>query len=173
MKKWLADLIKKLLEAIAKWAEKCIPDYDPGYWNDGGLVQLNNNCYNYGCNIKTNTFAQPGRAHGITLSYSDLDSCTAVNNGAVADGLKTVECDKGCGCEKCHHQLALVLWPGMDYHWYRKDRDGKWSHKPGQTQATNLDNSGNIISDPRNADRGPYTVFCGCFCVDKSAVSIN
>ena len=40
-------------------------------------------------------------------------------------------------------------------------RDGRWTHKPGGTEATDLDNSGNPISDPRTADRGGYTDFCG------------
>ena len=96
-------------------------------WNDGDGIQHNNNCYNYGCDIQTNTYAQPGRAHGITLSLSDLNDCTAVHNGAVADGLKSVDCNQGCGCEECQHQVALVLSPGWDYHWYRKDRDGRWT----------------------------------------------
>jgi hypothetical protein len=173
MCKWLADIIKKMIEAAARWIEKCIPEYEPGVWNDGGTIQHNNNCYNYGCDIQTNTYAQPGRAHGIILTQSDLNNCKAVHNGALADGLKSVECDKGCGCEKCQHQVALVISPGWDYHWYRKDRDGKWSHKMAWTPATNLDNSNNIITDPRSANRGSYSLFCGCFCVDKSAVSIN
>ena len=37
-----------------------------------------------------------------------------------------------------------------------------FSHKPGKTEATNVDNSGNLIKDPRIADRGPYTD-CVCF----------
>lgn len=36
-----------------------------------------------------------------------------------------------------------------DYHWYRQDRDGTWSHKPGHSQATNLDGSDDRIYDPR------------------------
>jgi hypothetical protein len=173
MVKWFSDLIKKLIEAAARWVEKCIPEYNPGAWNDGGYIQLNNNCYNYGCDIKTNTRAQPGRAHGIIITAGDLVNCKAVHNGALADGLKPVDCDQGCGCEKCQHQVALVISPGWDYHWYRKDRDGRWSHKMGWTPATNLDNSNNIISDPKTADRGSYSLFCGCYCVEKSIVTIN
>ncbi len=56
--------------------------------------------------------------------------------------------------------MALVIWPGVDFHWYRKGRNGSWSHKPGSTAVTNLDNSGNFITDPRTADRGGYTSFC-------------
>ncbi|MBV9102244.1 MAG: hypothetical protein JO060_01570 [Candidatus Eremiobacteraeota bacterium] len=62
--------------------------------------------------------------------------------------------------------------PGYDFHWYRRDRDGTWSHKPGGTEARNVDNSGHIITDPRTADRGPYTQFCGCYCVCAGKVHI-
>jgi len=70
--------------------------------------------------------------------------------------------------------------PGVDYHWYRLDSTGKWSHKPGPTPATNVDASGNPIASPETANRdysGPdyslnYSVFCGYFCVDKNNVVI-
>jgi len=170
---WFSDFIGRLLQAAADWVARCIPQYDPHPWNDDPWVQSHNNCYNYGCDKQTNTYAQPGRANGITLAWPGDMNCTAVTNGAVADGLVTVNCDQGCGCSECRHQVALVISPGWDYHWYRKDRDGKWSHKMGGSPATNLDNSGNIITDPRTADRGSYTMFCGCFCVNKTTVSIN
>lgn len=171
MKEFIAGIFEKLIKALADWADKCLPVYNPNAWNDNNGIQRNNNCYNYGCDIRTDTFAQPGEAHGIYLGSNNLN-CNDVLNAAIADGLVVVECDKGCGCSDCHHQVALVIWPGVDYHWYRLDKDGKWSHKPGRTPATNLDNSGNLINDPRTADRGDYTEFCGCFCVNKSKVSI-
>lgn len=48
MCKWLADIIKKLIQAAAEWVEKCIPEYEPSAWNDGNGIEHNNNCYNYG-----------------------------------------------------------------------------------------------------------------------------
>ena len=63
-------------------------------------------------------------------------------------------------CPDEGHLVALVVAPGWDYHWFRKDRSGWWSHKPGQTAVTDRDNSGSLILDPRNADRGMYTDFC-------------
>ena len=104
--------------------------------------------------------------------YASID-CEEVGEGAVSDGLIPADCDRGCHGQGCCHQVALVIAPGWDFHWYRKDRGGKWSHKPGGTEATNLDNSGNPIADPRTADRGPYTVFCGCYCVCERRVTIN
>lgn len=167
---WFTDLIGKIIKAIADWVDRCLPQYEPGIWNDGDSVECSNNCYNYGCDIQTNNFAQPGHEHGVYLANMN---CQAVTAAAIADGLVQANCDQGCGCSDCHHQVALVIWPERDYHWYRKDRDGKWSHKMAGTPATNLDNSENIITDPRTADRGSYTIFCGCFCVNKSSVSIS
>ncbi len=166
----IIDLIKKIIAAILKWITNCIPEYNPTPWNDANGVQYNNNCYNYACNTPTGTFAQPGRASGNM--YNSL-ICSEVENGAQSDGLAPVDCDLGCGCRYCCYIVALVVAPGYDYHWYRKDRNGTWSHKPGMTQVTNLDNSGNIITDPRTADRGVYTDFCGCFCVCKGKFAIN
>lgn len=179
MSSW-KDFITKLVKAAAEWVDRCLPEYKPSAWNDGNGIQYSNNFYNYGCDIQTNTYAQPGRAHGITLpNYNG--NCGHVTAGATADGLVSINCDEGCGCDECRHQVALVIKPGKnwDYHWYRMDRDGKWSHKMASYPATNLDNSGNIITDPRTADRRhpvsgkDYSVFCGCFCVNKTKVTIN
>ena len=170
----LRNLIERIVRAFVDWVQRCLPPYDPSAWNDANGVQYNNNCYNYACDIKTGTYAQPGRGTGH--EYTAID-CQHVDMGAVSDGLVPVECDSGCGCSECQHQVALVIKPGGfefgDFHWYRKDRDGRWSNKMGGSPATNLDNSGNIITDPRTADRGSYTIFCGCYCVRKSSVTIN
>jgi hypothetical protein len=144
------------------------PRFEPARWNDNNGIQFNNNCYNYGCNIQTGTFAQPGRATGN--EYTAF-TCQEVTKGALSDGLVAHSCDTDC--TGCCHKVALVMAPGWDFHWYRLDDNGMWSHKPGGTPATNVDNSGNLISDPRTADRGPYTEFCGCFCVCTCRVTIS
>jgi hypothetical protein len=145
------------------------PDYSPGDWNDGGDIQCCNNCYNYACDIPTNNFAQPGHAShgGSSLPYG-LD-CSGVTQAGLDDGL-TVCTDS---CHPCEHKVALAIWPGRDYHWYRQDAGGMWSHKPGSTAARNVDNSNNLIADPAMADRWPYTNFCGYFCVYKPDVDIS
>lgn len=166
----LGDIIGKLIKAAAEWVDRCLPVYEPAVWNDANGVQFHNNCYNYGCDIQTGTYAQPGRAHGAQASQM---ACADVVSAAQADGLVKVSNENGCGCSECHHLVALVVSPGWDYHWYRRDSDGKWSHKMGGTAATNLDNSGAIITDPKTADRGSYTDFCGYFCVNKTSVTIS
>ncbi len=144
------------------------PVYEPEKWNDSTTIRWYNNCYNYACNEQTNTFAQPGKASGNMYDYPP--TCSGVSDGALSDGLKESPGDR---CGSCCHKVALVIWPGWDYHWYRQDSDGKWSHKPGSTEATNLDNSYNEITDPETADRGGYTEFCGYFCVCHNKVEIE
>ncbi|MBK8820334.1 MAG: hypothetical protein IPN49_15040 [Saprospiraceae bacterium] len=142
---------------------QCAPVPDLAWWNDAGQRQFGNNCYNYATNYRTDTFAQPGRA--AALQYTSLSGCTVATGqrsakmGAVSDAL----IDTPLANNKCPgtgHLVALVIAPGIDYHWYRKGQNGRWSHKPGSTMATLLDNAGNIILDPRLANRGMYTQFC-------------
>jgi hypothetical protein len=76
-------------------------------------------------------------------------------------------------CPPYGHLVALVIAPGADFHWYRKGSDGLWSHKPGSTPVTNLDNAGNPIADPRVADRGPYTQFCTFMIVMDGHIKIR
>lgn len=151
------------------------PPYEPWYWNDPATVDCNN-CYNYGCNIKTNTFAQPGYAHNVSHSLT----CQSVTTAAQADGLAPTNIEKAC--RKCSHLVALVIAPNRDYHWYRLDDNGRWSHKMASFPAQNTDGSGNLITNPETADRRlfigddfirDYSIFCGYFCVDKDNVIID
>ena len=148
---------------------RCAPDYEPSWWNDGGQKQFGNNCYNYSTNYRTDTFAQPGLAAGAM--YTAL-TCASVRPAAIADDLIAKPGAKN-RCPEDGHLVALVIAPGWDFHWYRKGEDGMWTHKPGGTPATNVDNSGHLIPDPRTADRGPYTSFCTFMVVKHGHIKIR
>jgi hypothetical protein len=145
-----------------------ISRFNPGFWNSDPFVQTNNNCYNYARNWRTDTFAQPGRASG---NPTNIMACANVSNSARSDGLV----DR-CTClpqsEYPRRLMALVIWPGGDYHWYRHQIGGFWGHKPGQTPAKNTDNSNVIVTNPETCDRGNYTDFCGYFYAGKSVTII-
>jgi hypothetical protein len=64
------------------------PPLNLGKWNDLPYVTGKNNCYNYGTDAMTCTFAQPGRGTGH--KYSDILP-NDVLGGAVFDGLKLVD----------------------------------------------------------------------------------
>lgn len=130
--------------------------YNPGFWNRPEVMP-NNNCYNYAMNYRSDTFAQPGRLSGHPTNIMD---CSHVMNAATWDGCKEI-------CSGQNKNVALVIWPGNDYHWYRRHSEGFWGHKPGGTAARNTDNCNKLINGttvkPHNCCRGPYTVFCGYF----------
>jgi hypothetical protein len=142
------------------------PAYDPAKWNTP-TVQPYNNCYNYANDQITNTFAQPGRATG---HQATVMACPNVTAGATSDGLHSVANFSGVLPKGGGWYVALVVWPGNDYHWYRQDNVGCWSHKPGSTPARNTDNSGNPISDPKTCNRGPYTDFCTYMVTNRSVL---
>jgi len=136
--------------------------YNPGFWNNDPNIRSRNNCYNYASNKRTDTFAQPGRGAG---SMYKTITCAEVTRAALADGLR-----RRYSCfpdsERPRYLVALVIAPGpgfVDFHWYRKMKEGFWAHKPGGTVVRNVDNSGRLISDPATCNRGPYTQFCGYF----------
>ena len=74
-----------------------------------------------------------------------------------------------------YSKIALVIDPMDDYHFYRQDPDGYWSHKPGSQPVTRLDADGVLIIDPKTCNRDytaqgkslNYTLFCGFFSVPR------
>lgn len=145
--------------------------YRPNFWNNPDHLKLNN-CYNYAVNIRTDTFAQPGRATG---RYPYLKLCPQLIDAVLSDGNhKRLDCLPDT--EKPRHLMALVLCPLLDFHWYRKHQEGFWAHKPGVRKVRNVDNSGQVIHNPETCDRTsnfpPYIEFCGYFYRPKS-VKVN
>lgn len=136
-----------------------VPPYDPGKWNNDPNIRTRNNCYNYANDKITNTFAQPGRGSGQEGPFPP--DCGGTGAAAQRDG--QIPVSNASSTPAQGHFIALVIWPGNDYHWYRLDSNARWSHKPGQTPAKNTDNSGNLITNPQTCDRGPYTVWCGYY----------
>ena len=144
------------------------PAYNPGMWNVPA-VQPHNNCYNYANDRITNTFAQPGRAAGHMYTAFQ---CANVQAAATADGLAPTPSFVAPLSAGHGYYVALVIWPNTDFHWYRQDSIGCWSHKPGSTAVRNTDNGGNTISDPQTCNRGPYSSFCS-YMITKSSVIIR
>ena len=152
-------------EAVTAPAVTCFIElgaFNPGFWNNDPRVRRCNNCYNYASNWRTDTFAQPGLGCGDVW---DVITCQEVTTAALCDGMHH-RFDCFPDTERPRYLVALVVTPpgpGADFHWYRKQKEGFWGHKPGGTAARNFDNSGNTIYNPETANRGPYTIFCGYF----------
>jgi hypothetical protein len=145
------------------------PVYNPGFWNTPAR-QPNNNCYNYANDQATNTYAQPGRATGHPINPPP--TCANVRSAATSDGLRACANFNGTLHAGQGWYVALVIWPGRDYHWYRQDKVGCWSHKIGWAPAHDWDNVGKPIIDPQHCDRGSYRDFC-IYMITTSKVHIS
>jgi len=135
-------------------------------------------------------FHQPGRKSGFPRwSETKGKRCPDLIARLKADipGLKTIgftdKCPAGtskialgiapdnCGNEMVKRKPCPSSRNG-DYHFWRQDSNGMWSHKPGGTAVTNLDASGRPIYDPALADRNygnrlNYKFLCTYLCAPK------
>jgi hypothetical protein len=153
------------------------PSYDPNKWELNINDHEINNCYSYALNIVENDIIekrQPGEKCNLEFEYDcknieKMIKCDFPNINRI-DSIDTeIPCD--------HYRIALVLdnkGEHLDYHFYRQDLNGYWSHKTGHDPITNLDASNNIISNPEKIDRNydndkndqfNYDVFCGYYSV--------
>lgn len=134
--------------------------FNPAFWNRPD-TQPYNNCYNFAVNRRTNTFAQPGRAHGYTIPHTVR--CNEVAEGALRDGLRMWGNCQPPGIYRYILAMVTGTFPGgfRDYHWYRYHSGGFWAHKPGGGAARNTDNSGAVIYNPYMCNRYPYSEWCG------------
>jgi hypothetical protein len=138
--------------------------YDPDPWNAADYIRTNN-CYAYASGQRKKYANKPQPGLGSGAMFSDVTG-PAVWEAAKRDGAHEISV---CfpDTEAPRHLVALVIWPGEDYHWYRKHPDC-WGHKPGSTAARNVDSSGAKITNPQTCNRGPYTEFTGYMLLPKS-----
>jgi hypothetical protein len=145
-----------------------IPTFHPEYWNDGyGDIQMKNYCYNYATNRRTDSYAKPGRASGQEVDPLHYD-IASLTRALQADGL--IPTTLAAGCQDNRALIALLLDPGdrADYHFLRRDSNGRWSHKNGFSMATDKDMQNADILNAETAYMFPYREFGGYFCACSS-----
>jgi len=158
------------------------PSYEPSLWNSPP-IQTSTNCYAYTANNPyghpanplndpNNFKPQPGVQCGHPFTEA---TCKAVGTAAQCDGM--IPAPNPPVPRVGYYPVALVMDPGVDYHWYRQDSNGFWSHKPGHDLATNVDASGNPITNPETANRDysstsgvNYSQFCGYYYVPQTGI---
>ncbi len=140
---------------------------------------IDNNCYNYALNQKTNGFNSPGgkmswRKYDLSSCYGDddLNQRAGLVDAVVADGGKITE--DFHRCPKDNRVIALFAKNanGSGFHFLRLEKNGFWTHKPGDSHPTKYDNNNKLITDPRESDVG-YSTFCAFFCIDEKKVKLS
>lgn len=152
------------------------PPYEPQKWNDNN-IQVNHNCYAYVLNTiagKRSGKPQPGYFSGFpplrTENYNCAEFYKRLKKDIPSMYLTTFD-EK---CKKGFYKGFIALdakESNQDYHFWRMNNDGYWSHKPGRQKATDVDASGKKIKNPVIADR-EYTYFnyskpCFFFCLNN------
>ena len=180
------------------WLQKAIdqcktnaPIYFKQYWNWQTWLEQSTNCYAYAFDLTRNPLTgklfeknvglQPGQISGQQVTPYLLNGSPKGNQTLISIvssdmailGYTFSEADPGATIPSGAYMVSLAVFPGdrmsaSDYHWYRLNPDGTWSHKPGFNPVTNLDDSGNKITDPFTANRGCYFAFVGYFYITKN-----
>lgn len=173
------------------------PIYFPEIWNNSKYIKYTHNCYEYAlddlslkeankCNQnynqldnvdsikktcrKTNTFSQPGYYAGF--GKNNKVTCKNLKNRIMSDNPEPIMylSNKEDRCIYKYYKIASVADEENNYfHFYRENLDGSWSHKPGSTSATNLDENDDKINNLETAnmkvnDNMNYKI-CNYFCV--------
>jgi len=122
-------------------------------------------------------FHQPGGTKGLSKRLQEVSgrTCKVVDFLMRKDVPEIKRSSFKARCPVGKSKIALVVHPGEDYHFYRQDADGWWSHKDGSNQVKRYDAEGEAIWNPKTAARDyrpkgsflNYTDFCGFYCAPR------
>jgi hypothetical protein len=150
-------------------------------WND----------YNYSANIQARDAdghavrAHPGKGMAwpnLERNITAADMCAKCRERAIKDGLHAVAWNPGDAIPAPPQGENLIALgatggkkgEGADYHSWRLNGDGSWSHKPGSTPAktTYTDSTGaeKPFTDPRDPKQRNGYDLCGFLSVSKTAL---
>lgn len=159
-------------------------------FNDNLFKRESHNCYTYFLNMLSKEAmelckedfekhnmcrrAQPGYASGFPNLSKGKYTCDEIEKRTLKDNPEIYKIkSKDVKCDKRFYKGAMVVAPERDYHYYRLNDEGVWTHKPGYKHSTNLDAGNKKIKDPETADRNyggtlDYKNFCGYYCVPRN-----
>jgi hypothetical protein len=126
-----------------------------------------------GCRLM---YHQPGSTQNMSseLHTDEGRRCAVVERLMMADEPALQRTTFEAKCPAGSSKIAMVVDPGDDYHFYRQDSNGMWSHKDGANPVKRVDAEAQLIWDPRTAARDyrprsylNYTDFCGFYCAPR------
>ena len=167
------------------------PPYNPDKYNNDSAIRHSHNCFAYAFGVidplqrkkcaDTKDCAVPFHVPGKESGYDRINakSCAETMIRTLADSDGGYPIGFTGKCRRGFSKIATVVDPDRDFHYYRQDTNGMWSHKPGATPVTNKDSAGNPIYDPDLAgryypseeshkDELDYSGFCGYYCIPRS-----
>ena len=158
------------------------PKYEPNKWHRHSKIKETHNCYSYALNaIVSSRLDKP--QPGYTVKFPHISNgnytCDPFVKRLRKDIPSLYSSTFRGRCKKGFYKIymAVTTGKGTDYHFYRQDSNGYWSHKPGRTDVTNLDADKKLIINPdlanRNYDFYNYGSGCGFFCINSKLQSAS
>jgi len=148
-------------------------DYDAGKWS---AYPNYYNCYAYALNTQKHGRFDPGDSNSSNV-FDKAKLCRKYIEEKVKVDAKNYNFTfnsvvKNQKCSDGSYKIALAIDPGEDYHWYRQNSDGTWSHKLGKEAVFYRDGDFKLIYDPEECNREyvshDYIIFCGFYEVNVS-----
>ena len=162
------------------------PEYDNKKWNNNNSIKKTHNCYAYVLdiiNLSLKSKPQPGYYSGYShLTDNDIRKCDRMFERIKADNPTTKRVKYKEQCPNGYRKGYLAVDDGSvsndtDYHFYRLDSSGLWSHKPGSTNTRTENSNGKKIIAPhlskRESNSHIYNKSCGYFCFDPNQSHIS
>jgi hypothetical protein len=158
------------------------PPYQPDFFNKNRDLHDSHNCaaYAFG-HVRPNPkaedpFVQPGTFSGHPrFGKTRRKTCPDMLARIFGDMPSVKPATFEARCPANTSKIAMAVDARSDYHFWRQDNNGYWSHKPGSTDVTNIDAFGRPIWNPQLASRNyndktsklNYNRFCGYMCVQR------
>lgn len=145
---------------------------------------INNNCYTYAINQYNNPYTgqpyeswdyvQPGNLGGKNKGknmhggWCDYHNFVDYMRRDLEDiGYELIPCEYESYIDDLDTWKIAFVHSHWDYHFYRQNTDGTWSHKQGGSYVVTEDDDGEKIIDPRYCNRGGYDTFVGFFLIKR------
>ena len=165
------DYLNSLNETQKEWGGIML-DHNTDYYLIGRVGDRNRgNCFRYAFNDIAKD-GEPAFIHVIEIpSDATTEKLCNITTKKVLN-MVGIRKKSGC-CLKNEYEVALVTttslpgWQSIDIHWYRKDEDGTWSHKRGNTIVKM-----GIKNPLDDIQYGGYEECCR-FCVNKPGIDLD
>lgn len=171
---------KKSIENFVKTCLTLKPD--DKLWESEKYIKYNN-CYAYAfTDIDPNRKdkPEPGYKHNLPPLEKKDYNCKTFIERILLDNPNTFYLGNNknissidCGCN--NHMVFLAIDQNKyDFHFYRKNSNNYWTHKPGSLEVLHKDSNNKLIVNPMDASR-KYEIYnyetpCGFFCTDTNYI---
>jgi hypothetical protein len=143
------------------------PEFNPEKWENNKKY---NNCYAYG--LDDHRLEPERQRKSIPGFNSNFYTCSQIMDGLYAEipGIYPTTFD--CQCNTGYRKIYTAVSDeddNNDFHFWRQDKNGKWSHKIGTHSVSTTDADNNDILNPQTSNKKfpahNYSNSCGFYCV--------